>query len=388
MLLPLRSKNPPESFPYATVSLITLNIIVFAATVDNTMHVRQDVVTAAALSAAHFNPLSLLTHMFLHENLLHITGNMWFLYLFGFAVEGRLRSAKFLLIYFASGLAGGLLQMAVSPHGMYGLGASGAIMGVLGAALYLFPYSQVQFFCGIGYAGRLATWSMIWVAVYFIGMDVLLTLISGTASGVAHLAHIGGAAAGFGVCLLLKAPRDNRQASDAKAIYDQTKDLSRLSSADLAAMAQNNPNDTRLILSWMHRNIRDGQIRQDCSVAFLRLLPSIIQKEQGPPVGFVLISLISIGMPIQNTHVLRVAQSVANVGEVTLALRLYDCVLRNPKSTPPDLEAALFRKALACEQLNNRQQAASTYTQFIQKFPMSPMAPQAKMRLEMLPVRR
>jgi membrane associated rhomboid family serine protease len=388
MLLPLRSKNPPESFPFATVSLIAINIIVFSLTVDNTMHVRDVVVKSWALSAGSFNPLALITSMFLHGNLLHIAGNMWFLYLFGFAVEGRLRSAKFLLIYFVSGIAGGLLQMFVSPPQMYGLGASGAIMGILGAALYLFPYSQVKFFCGLGFVGRLATWSMIWVAVYFIGMDVLFTFISGVASDVAHLAHIGGAVAGFGLCFLLRASRDTRQASDAKAMFDQTKDLSRLSSTDLAAMAQNNPNDTTLILKWMHRNIRDGQVRQDCCSAFLRLLPSIIQREPSAPVGFAMMSLISIGVPIQNTHVLRVAQSVASVGEVTLALRLYDCILRNPSSPAADIEAALFRKALGCEQLNNRQQAASTYQQFIQRFPMSPMAQQAKMRLEMLPVRR
>ena len=281
-----------------------------------------------------------------------------------------------------------LIHLAVfGGDGSTMVGASGAIMGVLGAALYLFPFGQVQFVAGLGPSRwQLSTWNMISVAVYYLGMDVLFMFLGGT--GVAHLAHIVGAGVGFGICAAFRPPRDSRQASQAKAMLHETKDRSMLSSMELAAMAVNNPHDTNLILSWMQRNIRDGSVHKECLEAFLRLLPRIIQKEQGPSVGFVLISLLAIDTPIKSVHLLKVARSLEASDEGAMARRLYEYVLRNPKSSSEDITAALFRSALVFEGLNDPKQAALTYGELIERFPMSPMAGQAKMRLERLPLYR
>src|SRR5438105_5951867 len=229
MLLPLRSKNPPERFPIGTLCLIGINLLVFALTVDDTLHVRSEVLRTAGISLANFNPFSLIAHLFVHTNLLHLAGNLWFLYLFGFAAEGRLRTPRFLLLYFASGIVGALAEVLVfgqfAPNAPL-VGASGAIMGVLGAALYLFPHSKVEFFYGLGFGlSRLTTWNMAWVAAYYFGLDFLFAVFAGR-TGVAHLAHLGGAACGFALCALFKVKRDSRQASEAKANYHETKDLS------------------------------------------------------------------------------------------------------------------------------------------------------------------
>jgi len=388
-VLPLRSKNPPESLPIATISLIAINLVVFALTVDQTWHIRSGVAHSVGLTGSNITPVTLIGHLFLHENLLHVLGNMWFLYLFGFAVEGRLKATKFLLIYFGAGIAAALIQLAVFGGGSYLVGASGAIMGVLGAALYVFPFGEVQFISGIGPASwQLSTWTMISVSLYYLGMDLLFVFVHGSSSNVAHLAHIAGAVAGFGICAAMRPARDSRTASRAKAMLHELKDRTLLSSSELGAMAVNNPNDTNLILNWMQRNIRDGNVKPDCLGAFLRLLPRIIQKEQAPSVGFVLISLLAIDTPIKSVHLLKVARSLEASDEGAVARRLYESVLRNPKSSSSDIEAALFRTALVYERMNDPKEAASTYRELLDRFPMCPMAEQAKMRLARLPLFR
>ena len=387
MLLPLRSKNPPERFPIATLCLIGINVLVYAFTVDDTLHLRSEMLQKLGLSVSNFSPFTLFTHLFVHADLLHLAGNLWFLYLFGFATEGRLRTPRFLLLYFASGIVGAILELLVfgkvAPNVPL-VGASGAIMGVLGAALYLFPHSKVEFFFGIGFGlSRLTTWNMAWVAAYYLGLDFLFAVFAGR-TGVAHLAHLGGAACGFAFCALFQVKRDSRQASDAKATYHETKDLSLLTSCELAAMAESNPDDTAIALNWMYRNLRDGAIKPECLRAFMRLLPDIIQREPAATVGFVLACISSV-TALRNEHVLHVAFTLEH-RDTMLALRLYDEILKNPASSTSDMEGALFRKALLCEiGLKNRPYAVRIYQQLIERFPMSPMAEQAKLRLSGLP---
>src|SRR5947209_6003270 len=164
MLLPYKSKNPPESFPFATIGLIAINLIVYACTTKDGLSIRREVVEQYAVSGEHFTLLRCFTSMFLHGGVLHILGNMWFLYLFGFAVEGRLRSLKFLIVYMAAGFAGDLLHQALlgSSHPeRFSLGASGAIMGILGSALYMFPFSKVNFVWSWSYTWwQVVTWDM------------------------------------------------------------------------------------------------------------------------------------------------------------------------------------------------------------------------------------
>src|SRR5438034_7636576 len=257
MLLPFRSKNPPESLPLGTIGLLAANVLIFLATQENLV-IKENVVWQNGLSADNAGPLTFLSSMFLHGDILHLLGNMWFLYLFGFAVEGRLKTIKFLVLYFASGVTGGLLQLVTSAGSHTPMiGASGAIMGVVGAALYMFPYGKVDFVFGWGLVyWRVVTWHMYWVAIYYIGFDIVMVFLG--PGPVAHFAHIGGAAGGILMCFLFRAPRDSQQASDAKAIFSETKDLRYLSPRELAAMAQHNPNDTTLVLNWMHRCLRDS----------------------------------------------------------------------------------------------------------------------------------
>jgi len=160
--------------------------------------------------------LPLLTANFLHGGWLHIIGNMWFLAVFGDNVEDRLGHFRFLLFYLLCGAASMLVQGAVLPTSRVpAIGASGAIAGVLGAYLVLYPSARVR--------------TLVFVflvdlpAVVFLGIWFLTQLLNGTASltpgagvaasGVAWWAHVGGFVVGMGLCVLLRkdeAPRPRR----------------------------------------------------------------------------------------------------------------------------------------------------------------------------------
>ena len=147
MILPVKAKNLPESFPYVTVALITLNVIIYCFTAEYGLFIRESVVDQWALKGSDFFSVNLLTSMFLHADPFHLLGNMWFLYLFGFAVEGRMKAIKFTVLYLVSGFCGDLLHQlffGITQPDIPGLGASGAIMGVMGAAIFIFPHSRIK----------------------------------------------------------------------------------------------------------------------------------------------------------------------------------------------------------------------------------------------------
>lgn len=141
--------------------------------------------------------LTLLTAMFLHGGFSHIAGNMLFLWIFGDNVEHRFGSVRFLLFYLASGIAASFAQIATDPGSVIPtLGASGAISGVLGAYLVLYPHNRVHAIVFI-YVISLPAFTVIgmWAVTQFInGYGSLF--VSQQTGGVAYAAHIGGFIAG------------------------------------------------------------------------------------------------------------------------------------------------------------------------------------------------
>ena len=145
--------------------------------------------------------LSLLTSVFLHAGLIHLVGNMWMFWIFGDNVEDRMGRLRFLAFYILCGTVAGLVHWLANPHSTVpAVGASGAIAGVLGAYIVLFPRARVQTFL------LLLFWPVFFEvpAVFYILFWFVLQLLSGTAAllgpqqagGIAWWAHIGGFTAG------------------------------------------------------------------------------------------------------------------------------------------------------------------------------------------------
>lgn len=149
--------------------------------------------------------LTLFTCMFLHGGLMHIVGNMWFLYIFGDNVEDRYGHLGYALMYLGSGLAAGVLHLISAPASpVPTVGASGAIAGVMGAYFILFRHSRVLTLIPLGIFTQLVAVP----APFFLGLWFVFQLLSaagsdGVGGGVAWWAHVGGFGAGLGVTWLL-----------------------------------------------------------------------------------------------------------------------------------------------------------------------------------------
>ena len=146
------------------------------------------------------NFLSIVTHMFMHGGWLHIIGNMWFLYVFGDNVEDSMGSVRFALFYLLCGLFALALQMVTHPSSAVPMvGASGAISGVMGAYIIMFPRAPVHMLVFFGFFFT----RIIVPAFFMLGYWFLLQLaggffaLGGTGGGVAFWAHVGGFVAGM-----------------------------------------------------------------------------------------------------------------------------------------------------------------------------------------------
>jgi membrane associated rhomboid family serine protease len=230
-MIPLRDDHPSGSVPFVTVGLIALNVLVFLyqASIGFGANPRAAeafifefgvvpcrVTGSCAVSGAFPHPVAtIFTSMFLHGGLFHIAGNMLYLWIFGDNVEDTLGHGRFLAFYILAGLVAALSQIAIHPGSRIPMvGASGAVSGVLGAYLLLFPYANVLVLVIFGFFVRFVRWPALIVLGLWIVVQFVNGLITASASavggevtgGTAWFAHIGGFLAGF-VLLFLMRPR-------------------------------------------------------------------------------------------------------------------------------------------------------------------------------------
>ncbi|MGQ9690689.1 MAG: rhomboid family intramembrane serine protease [Thermoproteota archaeon] len=150
-MFPTGDETPRYFFPIVTYMLIGINVGVFIMemfTLDYEFVILHYGFIPIVLT---MNPIDgvfrILTSMFLHADLLHIFSNMLFLYIFGDNVEDRMGHVKFLFFYLFFGMAAGIMHFVIDPNSMMpAIGASGAISGVMGAYLVMFPYSRIRVF--------------------------------------------------------------------------------------------------------------------------------------------------------------------------------------------------------------------------------------------------
>jgi membrane associated rhomboid family serine protease len=209
-MFPLRDHNPSERTPYVTVALILANVAVFVMLVPLYGDERalaefyfEWALVPARVSAGE-GYATFVTSMFLHGGLLHLGGNMLFLWIFGDNLEDRFGHAGFLGFYLASGVGAAAVQYLANPASTVPMvGASGAISGVMGGYLLLFPRARVDVLVIVVFLVRmiaLPAWVMlgVWFALQLFSGWVTL---GSTEGGVAYLAHAGGFACGLALTL-------------------------------------------------------------------------------------------------------------------------------------------------------------------------------------------
>jgi membrane associated rhomboid family serine protease len=189
-MFPLRDVIPSRTTPGVTFLLIAVNVVVFLFELSLTDREAAQFVLAHGLVPARFDWVAAVTSMFLHGGWLHIVGNLWSLWIFGDNVEDRMGHGRFLVFYVLAGLLGNLAQAAAAPDSPVPLiGASGAIAGVMGAYLILFPHSRILVLIFLFFFVDIVEIP----AVFFLVFWFLIQLVS----GVGQLANLTGANVGF-----------------------------------------------------------------------------------------------------------------------------------------------------------------------------------------------
>jgi len=223
-MIPIGDDPPPRhSFPFITLALIAVNIVVFIYELmvpDTNTLFRSAGVTPLEFATGRDLPpaaplnsylITLVTSMFLHGGFLHIGSNMLFLWIFGDNVEDRLGHLRYVAFYFLCGLGASAAHIYFNlQSAIPSVGASGAIAGVLAGYLLLFPTAQIRTLLFIGFFFTVTRVP----AIIMIGFWFVTQLLSGVAAlgqseqtaGVAFWAHIGGFVVGLPLVLLLRPP--------------------------------------------------------------------------------------------------------------------------------------------------------------------------------------
>jgi membrane associated rhomboid family serine protease len=197
-----------QMHPVVTPILIGINVLVFLLELAQ----GEQFIMNWAFIPARFaadpagNMITVLTAMFMHGGWLHLFGNMLFLWIFGDNVEDRIGRTRYLIFYLLAGVAGTLAQFALMPGSTVpNVGASGAIAGVLGAYILMFPRQRVDVLLGRSVVAMPALLVIGgWVAFQIVGGFGSFASMDENAGGVAYMAHIGGFAAGFLMAFLLR----------------------------------------------------------------------------------------------------------------------------------------------------------------------------------------
>lgn len=210
-MFPLRDENPARTKPILTYALIILNSAIFVGTLCMGIFERSidEFGMRPAEVLAGRNLYTLFTSMFLHGGFLHIVGNMWYLWIFGDNIEDVCGKTKFLLFYFGSGIVASFAHALSAPESTIPtIGASGAISGVLGAYMVLYPRARVHTVIFAFYFLHLVMIPAVVLIGFWFVLQVIsasLTWITGISSGVAYWAHIGGFLTGVVLILPIRA---------------------------------------------------------------------------------------------------------------------------------------------------------------------------------------
>lgn len=230
-MFPIRDNNPAPRFPLVTVLLIALNLAIFFIQMKIQMRIgpelAEDFVTRHALVPARdfshgiHSLKPYFASMFMHGGLFHVLFNLWTLWIFGDNVEGELGLVRYLTFYLLCGLAAAFTHCYLEPHSLVPVvGASGAIAGVMGAYMFLFPHARLRMFT------LLVFWpiffeipAFVFLIIWFLGQLMSVVPAASVApgaeqvGGVAFGAHIGGFVAGIVLLPFFKRGKSAKRAA-------------------------------------------------------------------------------------------------------------------------------------------------------------------------------
>jgi len=206
-----------RTVPVVTFALIGLNMLFFLIELSGGDQFINDWAFIPARFSEHpeTNAVTIFSAMFMHGGWLHLFGNMLFLWIFGDNVEDRFGHVKFLIFYLLAGIAATFSQYAASPEsGVPNVGASGAIAGVLGAYILMFPQARVNVLVGRQMVAMPAFVVLgLWIALQLVSGVGTIASTDESSGGVAYMAHIGGFVSGLLMTFLFRGQTDSGTAT-------------------------------------------------------------------------------------------------------------------------------------------------------------------------------
>ncbi len=224
-MIPIRDVNPSRSFPLMTIIIIVMNALIFLYEMSLGKNLEGFFNNFALIPAQYFSLgqqdgfhliercYPFVTSQFLHGGWMHIIGNMWMFWIFGDNIEDRLGHFKFVLFYLLCGVAAGITHVYTnSSSPIPTVGASGAIAGVMGAYVLLYPRAKVKTVIPVFFFIQIVDLPAflflgIWFLIQFFS-GALALASGGTYGGVAWWAHIGGFVVGIVLILLIPRRKD------------------------------------------------------------------------------------------------------------------------------------------------------------------------------------
>jgi membrane associated rhomboid family serine protease len=209
-MFPLRDVIPSRTTPYITVTLIILNAVAWFYELALPRDVLPVFLQVYGVVPADFSPPTLISSMFLHGSWMHVIGNMWWLWIFGDNVEDRLGHGRYIVFYLLCGSVAAFGQIAIDPYStLPTIGASGAIAGVMGAYIVLYPHSRVLTLVPIFfYIEIIELPAVLLLGIWFVMQLFSAGAVAVTAStgggGVAFMAHVAGFVVGMAAVLVLR----------------------------------------------------------------------------------------------------------------------------------------------------------------------------------------
>lgn len=222
-MIPYKDDNPTRTFPFFTIGIIVFNIFVFLWQVASTSGMEKVAYAYGAIphyiltfeTVQPIHPiLTIFSAMFMHGGVFHLAGNMLYLWIFGNNIEDRLGHLRFVVFYIFCGIVSAYAHAITEPHSLIPMiGASGAIAGILGAYLLLFPRAGVYTIVFLGFFIQIVKIPAMvvigfWAIIQFVNGLISTGLIKG--GGVAWFAHIGGFLTGL-LTIKLWLPRRAKQ---------------------------------------------------------------------------------------------------------------------------------------------------------------------------------
>jgi membrane associated rhomboid family serine protease len=226
-MFPLRDTIPSQTFPFVTLSLILINLLIFLYEVSLGAQLNSFIYTFGVIPLNYTTTLltdpikiipfipPLFTSIFLHGGWMHVISNMWYLWIFGDNIEDKTGHFRFLIFYLSCGILATIAHIFINPTSeIPTIGASGAIAGVMGAYILLFPKSKITTLIFLFIFIQIVEIR----AIFFLGFWIVIQVISGMFSvgltgqsgGVAWWAHIGGFLSGVLLVFIFKKNRRNK----------------------------------------------------------------------------------------------------------------------------------------------------------------------------------